>query len=120
MFEGRPVDPDVRSVIAASRGSAKTSRQKPAAAGPVVVSRTRIGESPITQAPNSNTATACQRGCVGAVSAKTQLPANLRRGHTAGAEFAQRLGLVALGVAPAVGAGEQAVVAVGRDGETEQ
>src|SRR5258708_7788931 len=109
MREGRPSGPLVRRVITASSGMAKASRQKPAEAGPVCVRRTRIGDSPITAAPNTSTATACQRGAGTAgttASVKVHLPSNLRRGHTPLAQTLQRLGTVTLGETPAVRPGQ--------------
>jgi hypothetical protein len=58
--EGRPAPPD-GAAISASSGSANARRQNPAAAGPVSDSRTRIADRPITQAPKTSTASACQR-----------------------------------------------------------
>src|SRR4051794_9247800 len=116
--EGRTIRPAARCVISARNGRAKASRQKPAAAGPVWVSLTKIGEKPITQAPNTSTATARQRGVstvsIRWASVKAQLRAQRLGGHAAGAQLAQRFRPVALGVALAVRPGQQPMMAIGR------
>src|SRR5688500_11469510 len=76
--------------ITASRGAARARRQKPAAAGPVSLKRTKIGARPITTAPNSRAARALARD-----SAKAQVsPERLRR-DAPRPDLSQGLGLVA-------------------------
>src|SRR5262249_53572007 len=53
--------PRWRAAGMASSGSAKSSRQKPVAAGPAADRRTRIGARPITQAPMTSIITARAR-----------------------------------------------------------
>ena len=66
-FDGRPMPspPDPRNlgraVISSSQGRAKANRQKPEAAGPASVSRTRIGAKPSTRAARISTMRAAGR-----------------------------------------------------------
>ena len=107
--------PDEARAIPANRGAANASRQNPAAAGPVPVRRTRTPEKPITQAPNTSMVTACHRpgAETAAASVKPQLRAQGLGTHPPRPQFAQSLGVVALGVSLSVGVGQQSMVSIG-------
>ena len=66
--DGRPMpSPPDRAVISSSQGRAKANRQKPEAAGPASVSRTRIGAKPSTRAARISTMRAAGREGMGRV-----------------------------------------------------
>src|SRR5260370_803927 len=120
MREGAPSRPSVRAVSGIRSGSAKARRQTPAAAGPTPGSRTRIGDMPMMRAPRRSTASACPWAPLSTASVKAQLTAKGLRLDAARADLAQALRMIALGVAPAIRAGEQAMVAIGGRGQIEE
>jgi hypothetical protein len=100
-----------RNASTASRGVANSRRQKPPAAGPVSVSRARMGAKPDDGAPNSRASRG--RRSVRKPSSRGGVPAS---SPMARARVESRA--VALRIAATVGAQQQAVVAVDRLGRS--